>query len=304
MGRRGGSSQVPSGWFKGFLFFALFLSHRGNSDERLVVWEAVLGAWRLGSRAHGFALPFLLRHVGSSPGKTLRRREGRERVIGDRRLRRVERREVGLGRASPQATRGSDEVSASERLSPHRAETPRPQPPPGPALVRGSPEGTRCLPGAQGKPDGPAGRATAAGQSPPAETPGRCPETATATAYSPGPGSPPLTAGAQPASPPEGGCGSSSSSRSSTSHRECPRPSAVTSAGRGGWPGTAAGAPGPEDAARHLTPVAMGQGAPRSLRVGHPRSARADDPCHRSHLFRPPVWALRPRALEAAEAGP
>lgn len=158
MGRRGGASQVPSRWFKVFLFFALFLSHRGNSDERLVVWEAVLGAWRLGSRAHGFALPFLLRHVGSSPGKTLRRREGRERVIGDRRLRRVERREVGLGRASPQATRGSDEVSASERLSPHRAETPRPQRPPGPALVRGSPEGTRCLPGAQGKPDGPAGR--------------------------------------------------------------------------------------------------------------------------------------------------
>lgn len=185
MGRRGGISQVPSGWFKVFLFFALFLSHRGNSDERLVVWEAVLGAWRLGSRAHGLALPFLLRHVGSSPGKTLRRREGRERVIGDRRLRRVERREVGLGRASPQATRGSDEVSASERLSPHRAETPRPQRPPGPALVRGSPEGTRCLHGAQGKPDGPASRATAAGQSPPAETPGRCPETATATAYSP-----------------------------------------------------------------------------------------------------------------------
>lgn len=120
----------------------------------------------------------------------------------------------------------------------------------------------------------------------------------------PGPGSPPLTAGAQRASPPEGGCGSSSSSCSSTSHRECPRPSAVTSAGRGGWPGTAARAPGPEDAARHLTPVAMGQGAPRSLRVGRPRSARADDPCHRSHLFRPPVWALRPRALEAAEAGP
>lgn len=142
---------------------------------------------------------------------------------------------MGLGRASPQATRGSDEVSASERLSPHRAETPRTQRPPGPALVRGSPEGTRCLHGAQGKPDGPAGRATAAGQSPPAETPGRCPETATATAYSPGPGSPPLTTGAQPASPPEGGCGSSSSSCSSTSHRECPRPSAVTSAGRGGW---------------------------------------------------------------------
>lgn len=65
---------------------------------------------------------------------------------------------MGLGRASPQATRGSDEVSASERLSPHRAETPRTQRPPGPALVRGSSEGTRCLPGAQGKPDGPAGR--------------------------------------------------------------------------------------------------------------------------------------------------
>lgn len=177
---------MPSGWFKVFLVFALFLSHRGNSDERLVVWGAVLGA---ASAAAAFGLaPRLPRPwVRSSVSSPLRRREGRERVTGDRRLRRVERREVGLGRASPQATRGGDEVSASERLSPHRAETPRTQRPPGPALVRGSPEGTRCLPGAQGKPDGPAGRATAAGQCPPAETPGRCPETATATAYSPGP---------------------------------------------------------------------------------------------------------------------